>query len=81
MSSLANKDALRAYARDAMVLNSLKAKAIKGEEEEEDDKQVLRAILSSINKYQWSGHINDTACPPAPFSSTVFPHDIFAYGS
>ncbi|RYC78191.1 hypothetical protein BFJ63_vAg18936, partial [Fusarium oxysporum f. sp. narcissi] len=53
MSSLANKDALRAYARDAMVLNSLKAKAIKGEEEKEEDQQVLRAILSSINFEFW----------------------------
>ncbi|KAK2922527.1 Ribonuclease H-like superfamily [Fusarium oxysporum f. sp. vasinfectum] len=53
MSSLANKDALRAYARDAMVLNSLKAKAIKGEEEEEEDQQVLRAILSSINNFEF----------------------------
>ncbi|KAM5353115.1 hypothetical protein ACJZ2D_017000 [Fusarium nematophilum] len=53
MSSLANKDALRAYARDAMVLNSLKAKAIKGEEEEEEDRQVLRAILSSINNFEF----------------------------
>ncbi|KAL6405448.1 transposase [Ilyonectria robusta] len=53
MSSLANKDALRAYARDAMVLNSLKAKAIKGEEEEGEDRQVLRAILSSINNFEF----------------------------
>ncbi|KAL7755610.1 hypothetical protein ACKLNR_005330 [Fusarium oxysporum f. sp. zingiberi] len=53
MSSLANKDALRAYARDAMVLNSLKAKGIKGEEEEDEDQQVLRAILSSINNFEF----------------------------
>ncbi|KAJ3453422.1 hypothetical protein MRS44_017669 [Fusarium solani] len=53
MSSLANKDALRAYARDAMVLNSLKTKAIKGEEEKEEDQQVLRAILSSINNFEF----------------------------
>ncbi|KAJ3454388.1 hypothetical protein MRS44_018282 [Fusarium solani] len=53
MSSLANKDALRAYARDAMVLNSLKTKAIKGEEEKEEDQQALRAILSSINNFEF----------------------------
>ncbi|KID83903.1 transposase [Metarhizium guizhouense ARSEF 977] len=52
MSSLANKDALRAYARDAIVLNSLKAKAVKAEEEEED-RQVLKAILSSTNNFEF----------------------------
>ncbi|EXU94920.1 hypothetical protein X797_011993 [Metarhizium robertsii] len=52
MSSLANKDALRAYARDAIVLNSLKAKAAKTEDEEED-RQVLNAILSSINNFDF----------------------------
>lgn len=52
MSSLANKDALRAYAHDAIVLNPLKAKAVKTEEEEED-RQVLKAILSSHNFKFW----------------------------
>lgn len=51
MLSLANKDALRAYACDAIVLNSLKAKAVKTEEEEED-RQVLKVILSSINNFE-----------------------------
>lgn len=52
MSSLANKDALRAYARDAIVLNSLKGKAVKTEGEEED-RQVLKAIFSSINNFEF----------------------------
>ncbi|RSL42071.1 hypothetical protein CEP54_015616 [Fusarium duplospermum] len=53
MSLLANKDALRAYVRGAMVLNSLKVKAIKGKEEKEEDRQVPRAKPSSINNLEF----------------------------
>jgi hypothetical protein len=52
MSSLANKDALRAYARDAMVLNSLRTKAVQTDGEEEV-RQVLKAVLSSINNFEF----------------------------